>query len=424
MKKDSSDRKNPPGIVSCRGDHTLTPLQEQIHPQLEAIPANDNRIVEAVDLLLREALRRRASDLHLECKRDDVLVKFRLDGRLHVAARLDRALRDSFLTRLKVMAQLVIYQTFTPQDGRFEMEWEGRPIQCRVAFLPTLHGEKVVVRLPERRQAEMELQDLGMNDAVRARVERLLRRSQGAVILTGPSSSGKTTTIYAMLKAIWRLRGESANIATLEDPIEADLGVVSQTQVRADQGMTFEQGLRTLLRQDPDVLMIGEVRDASTAQIAIQAALTGHLVINTIHSGRASGVFARLLNMGVEPYLIASAVMGVIAQRLVRQLCARCRVECSGASHEAPPAPLDSLQRWWEPVGCEACEGIGYRGRTGVFEMLEMDEGLRDLVLARAPESRIRAFLAAAGTPDLAADVMTKVSEGVTSPEEGLLCLE
>ena len=422
MKKDSR-RKTQAPLVRVSSPESLTPLQQQIHPLLEALAAGDNRVVEAVELLLREALRRRASDLHLECKRDDVLVKFRLDGRLHVAARLDRAFRDLFLTRLKVMAQLVIYQTFTPQDGRFEMEWEGRPIQCRVAFLPTLHGEKVVVRLPERRQAEMELQDLGMNDAVRARVERLLRRSQGAVVLTGPSSSGKTTTIYAMLKAIWRLRGESANIATLEDPIEADLGVVSQTQVRADQGMTFEQGLRTLLRQDPDVLMIGEVRDATTAQIAIQAALTGHLVINTIHSGRASGVFARLLNMGVEPYLVASAVMGVIAQRLVRQLCPKCRVERRRPPCEAPPAPLDKLERWWEPVGCAECEGIGYRGRTGVFEMLEMDEGLRDLVLARAPESRIRALLAAGGIPDLASDAAGKVSLGVTSPEEVLMCL-
>jgi general secretion pathway protein E len=422
MKKDSR-RKTEPPLVCVSGPDALTPLQQQLHPLLEALAPGDNRVVEAVELLLREALRRRASDLHLECKRDDVLVKFRLDGRLHVAARLDRAFRDLFLTRLKVMAQLVIYQTFTPQDGRFEMEWEGRPIQCRVAFLPTLHGEKVVVRLPERRQAEMELQDLGMNDAVRARVERLLRRSQGAVVLTGPSSSGKTTTIYAMLKAIWRLRGESANIATLEDPIEADLGVVSQTQVRADQGMTFEQGLRTLLRQDPDVLMIGEVRDAVTAQIAIQAALTGHLVINTIHSGRASGVFARLLNMGVEPYLVASAVMGVIAQRLVRQLCPKCRAERSRPACEAPPAPLDKLERWWEPVGCAECEGIGYRGRTGVFEMLEMDEGLRDLVLARAPESRIRALLAAGGIPGLASDAAGKVSLGVTSPEEALMCL-
>jgi general secretion pathway protein E len=422
MTKDSH-RKTEAPLVRVSSPDALTPLQQQLHPLLEALSPGDNRVVEAVELLLREALRRRASDLHLECKRDDVLVKFRLDGRLHVAARLDRAFRDLFLTRLKVMAQLVIYQTFTPQDGRFEMEWEGRPIQCRVAFLPTLHGEKVVVRLPERRQAEMELQDLGMNDAVRARVERLLRRSQGAVVLTGPSSSGKTTTIYAMLKAIWRLRGESANIATLEDPIEADLGVVSQTQVRADQGMTFEQGLRTLLRQDPDVLMIGEVRDATTAQIAIQAALTGHLVINTIHSGRASGVFARLLNMGVEPYLVASAVMGVIAQRLVRQLCPKCRAERSRPPWEAPPAPLDTLERWWEPVGCAECEGIGYRGRTGVFEMLEMDEGLRDLVLARAPESRIRALLAAGGIPDLASDAAGKVSLGVTSPEEVLMCL-
>ncbi|HUT23615.1 MAG TPA: GspE/PulE family protein, partial [Sumerlaeia bacterium] len=392
--------------------------EASVQPLLDAVPHDENRAVRVVDLLLREALRRAASDLHLECKRDVVLAKLRVDGQLHLAARIDRSMRDSLLTRLKVMAELVIYQTMTPQDGRIEIEWEGGQIQCRVAFLPTLHGEKVVVRLPERSQAEMELSDLGMGHEMLERVEQLVRRSQGAIFLTGPSSSGKTTTIYAMLKAIWRLRGEAANIATLEDPIEADLGVVSQTQVRPHQGMTFEQGLRTLLRQDPDVMMIGEVRDATTAQIAVQAALTGHLVISTVHSGRASGVFVRLVNMGVEPFLVASSVMAVIAQRLVRRLCPECRKMATG------PSPLlEELDRWWEPQGCAACDNIGYRGRVGVFEMLEVDEAIRELVMARAPESRFHDLLREIGAGDLAQDAAAKVAAGMTSPEEILACL-
>jgi general secretion pathway protein E len=399
-------------------------LEQQLKPLLDAVPNTDNRAIDMVNLLLNEGLRRGASDVHLECKRECMLVKFRLDGRLHVAAHLGLALKPLLLTRLKVMAQLVIYQTMTPQDGRIEWPWEGRPLQLRVAFLPTLHGEKVVIRLPERQQAEMELTGLGMEDTLRTRVEKLLRRSQGAIFLTGPSSSGKTTTIYAMLKAIWKLRGEASNIATLEDPIEADLGVVSQTQVQAEQGMTFEQGLRTLLRQDPDVLMIGEVRDAVSAQIAVQAALTGHLVISTLHSGRASGVFTRLLNMGVEPYLVASAVTAALAQRLVRSLCPACKKEMAlTAGQETLPVPFDQLQHWQSPVGCAACDGLGYRGRSGIFEMLEVDEEMRDLVLARAPESRLRALLVERGEPDLAMDAARKVAQGVTSPEEALSSL-
>jgi len=403
---------------TSRTERSKPSLEASVQPLLDAVPHDENRAVRMVDLLLREALRRAASDVHLECKRDVVLAKLRIDGQLHLAARIDRSMRDSLLTRLKVMAELVIYQTMTPQDGRIEIEWEGGRIQCRVAFLPTLHGEKVVVRLPERSQAEMELSDLGMGHEMLERVEQLVRRSQGAVFLTGPSSSGKTTTIYAMLKAIWRLRGEAANIATLEDPIEADLGVVSQTQVRPHQGMTFEQGLRTLLRQDPDVMMIGEVRDATTAQIAVQAALTGHLVISAVHSGRASGVFVRLVNMGVEPFLVASSVMAVIAQRLVRRLCPECRKMATG------PSPLlEELDRWWEPQGCAACDYIGYRGRVGVFEMLEVDEAIRELVMARAPESRFHDLLREIGAGDLAQDAAAKVAAGITSPEEILACL-
>jgi general secretion pathway protein E len=445
-------------------------LLDAVQAVVDAVPRDADRAVRVVDALLHEALAHEASDLHLESRRDGLLAKMRLDGRMHVAAWLGLELRDPVLTRLKVMARLVIYQSLAPQDGRFEVQWDGAPTDCRVAFLPTLHGEKVVVRLHTRRRATMALGDLGMSAGLQERVGALLQQSQGAIFLTGPSSSGKTTTIYAMLRELGRLRGDAANIVTLEDPIEADLETVSQTQVRPDQGMTFDQGLRTLLRQDPDVIMVGEVRDAPTAAIAVQAALTGHLVISTVHSGRASGVFARLLNMGIEPFLVASAVRAVVAQRLVRRLCPECRVErmagntgtedsgtgsaqtagpgnsgTGSARHLGPclspnylPALLAGVARWWEPAGCPACDGMGFRGRTGLFELLENDEGVSDLVLARAPESRIRAYMEGSleqensGTENsrsphsvwtLPRDGAAKVAEGVTAPSEVLAVL-
>jgi len=398
-------------------------LARDIQPRVDALPRDDERAVAAVDLLLREALTRRASDLHLECNRDTLLVKMRLDGRLYVAARFGLDWRDALLTRLKVMARLIVYRTRTPQDGRLEIEWEGRPVPCRVSTLPTLHGEKVVVRLAESRQAEMDLPDLGMDEALQNRVGRLLDASQGALLLTGPASSGKTTTIYAMLRAIHRRRGEAANIVTLEDPIEADLGVVSQTQVEVEQGLTFESGLRSLLRQDPEVIMIGEIRDAATAQIAIQAALTGHLLISTVHSGRAPGVFVRLIHMGVEPFLAASAIRAVLAQRLVRRLCPDCRQPRSSREQGALPVPFDTLDTWWEPRGCPRCASIGLQGRIALFETLEVDDRLRELILERAPEIRFREHLAACGWEGLAQDARNKIAQGMISPQEALFRL-
>lgn len=394
-------------------------LFDEVNARVHEIPAGGNRAVEIVDYLLRDSLKRGASDLHIECKRDEVLVKMRLDGRLYIACRLESEIRGLILTRLKVMAKLVIYQHLTPQDGRIEITEAERTYSCRVAFLPTLHGEKVVIRLPESRQAEMELIDLGMGDKMLGAIERQLKRSFGTILLTGPSSSGKTTTIYAMLKAIYRLRGEAANIMTLEDPIEADLGIVSQTQVRADQGLTFEQGLRSILRQDPEVIMIGEIRDAVTAHIAMQAGLTGHLVISTIHSGRASGVFARLLHIGIEPFLIASAVSAVIAQRLVRRLCPKCKIERNTGQSAPLASPFDKIVKWCEPGGCPACEETGFRGRTGAFELLEMTERLRDMILTRQAESVIRELLHESGNT-LERDLIAKVASGETAPEEAL----
>ena len=395
-------------------------IESRLAPLIASIPQDADRAVRLVDLLLTEALCIGVSDIHLECRRDALLVKMRLDGRLHLAAQLGSTVRDAVLSRLKVMAKLVIYKSRLPQDGRLDYSWGGETVACRVAFLPSLHGEKVVIRLPDRRQAEMELADLGMREKMLGQVESLLQKNQGAILLTGPSSSGKTTTIYAMLKALSRLRGDSSNIVTLEDPIEADLGMVTQTQVETEQGMTFEQGLRTLLRQDPDVIMIGEIRDFPTAQIAIQAGLTGHLVISTLHCGRASSVFTRLVQMGIEPYMVAASIRAALAQRLVRKLCPACKVKNLERETMSGRGVPSSPGHCWKPVGCPECGGIGYRGRIGLFELIEMDEALRRMILSHVSESEIRAYLAESGVAGLEQDAADKAGQGWTSLEEAL----
>ena len=391
---------------------------DQLAADLAAIADDDNRAIHIVDLLLARAIQYRASDIHLEAKRAGLLVKYRIDGTLIVVAQLEPALTSLILTRLKVLARLVIYQKSTPQDGRIEYRLGNRTYQFRIAFMPTLHGEKAVVRLAEALDRPLGLDELGMLPDMLRRVRRLITARQGVILLTGPSSSGKTTTMYAMLLAIYQDAGETINIATLEDPVELDLGCISQTPIPSGGEMTYADGLKSLLREDPDVLMIGEVRDLETAQIVIQAGLTGHLVITTIHSGRASSVYTRLLNMGIEPFMVASSVQGTIAQRLVRRLCDPCK--------QARPLDGETRRRWgldcdapiFEPVGCPACDGTGYRGRTGIFELLESNDELQELVLCKAPARELgeRARLLMPG--DLWTDAMRKVEAGATSVAE------
>lgn len=407
-------------ILTAKTDSSSTgriPLG-QLPADLAAIADDENRAIHVVDLLLSRAIQHRASDIHLEAKRSDLLVKYRIDGALLVAAQIESALTNLVLTRLKVLARLVIYQKGAPQDGRIEYRLGDRIHQLRVAFMPTLHGEKAVIRLAEVLDRPLTLDELGMSSDLLCRIRRLIASRQGVILLTGPSSSGKTTTMYAMLLAVYQAGGETVNIATLEDPVEMDLGCISQTPIPSGGEMTYADGLKSLLRQDPDVLMIGEVRDLETARIVVQAGLTGHLVITTIHSGRASSVYTRLLNMGIEPFLVASSVQGTIAQRLVRRLCEQCK--------QARPVDIEMRRRLgldldapiFEPVGCAVCEGTGYRGRTGVFEILESNEDLQELVLRRSPARELaeRARLLTPG--DLRRDAMRKVEAGVTSLAE------
>ena len=378
---------------------------------IDALAADDNWGVEAARVLLEAAQAGGCSDLHVACLRDCVLAQGRRDGALFTLARMDAARRDLLVARLKVMAELPAFVRNEPQDGR--IEWRFAPAQppslLRVSFLPTIHGESVVVRFPQSPGSVLKLNGLGMPPAVAGAVEAMLSRQEGTLLLTGPSSSGKTTTIYAMLQHIHDTRGDRANIVTIEDPVERDLGFAAQVQVNELQGMTWERALRAALRQDPAVLLIGEVRDEATARIAVQAGMTGHLVIATLHAGRASKVFTRLLSIGIEPYLVASAVTGVVAQRLVRLLCPDCQVGDDAGG--------------FRPGGCAACRETGFRGRTGMFEVIGMTEDLRQLVLERASQEKVVAAAAQSQTGDLAAEARRLAERGAISRAEAEFAL-
>jgi general secretion pathway protein E len=371
-------------------DATIPDRAPALQQQIEALRDGDDWAVEAADLLIAAARESDCSDLHIACLRDAVVARGRRDGGFFPLARIPASRRDLLIARLKVLARVPAFIRHEPQDGR--IEWHppdaDSPIMLRASFLPTIHGENVVIRFPEPGARLLDMAALGMNDAVLGAVEALLARQEGTLMLTGPSSSGKTTTIYAMLARLQKRRGDRLNILTIEDPVERDLGFASQVQVNEPQGLTYDRALRAALRQDPNVLMIGEVRDADTARVAIQAGMTGHLVISTLHAGRATRVFTRLLSMGVEPYLVASAMAGAVAQRLARRLCPACR-------------RVEGAAAVWTAHGCPDCAFTGHLGRRGLFEAVIVTEQLRGLILARATSAQIAAQAAREQVGDL-----------------------
>jgi type II secretory ATPase GspE/PulE/Tfp pilus assembly ATPase PilB-like protein len=357
--------------------------------------AGPDRVSRLVNLILAEALRRSASDVHLEPTPRSVEVRFRLDGVLQRVASLGRDLAPNLVARLKVMAELLTYRLDIPQEGGIRQDSSPHGIDMRVSTFPTIHGEKVVVRLFHASRQTLELDQLGLPAELCKALTSLLRERSGAILLTGPSGSGKTTTIYACLRQMVGSEGGARHIVTIEDPVEQVLEGVSQSQARPGTEFDFARGLRSLLRQDPEVIMIGEVRDRDTADIAIQAALTGHLVFSTLHAGSACGVAGRLLDMGIEPYLLTSSLKGILNQRLVRRLCPECR----GA-------------------GCSGCAGTGYHGRLLLAELLTLDETLRQLILTRPDTSTLEAAAARPGRQTIWTAADQAVAEGQTTPQE------
>lgn len=377
----------------------------------------DAPVIRLVNQLLRQAVRAGASDLHIEPHEAGLRARMRIDGTMQpVFDRRDVPARR-VVSRLKVMAALDIAETRLPQDGRIALRFGGRAIDLRVSTLPGHHGERVVMRLLDRTQGLMELDRLGLPAEDAARLQRLAALPNGVILATGPTGSGKTTTLYSLLRLADR---RERTILTIEDPVEYDLPGVSQTQVNAEIGLTFARGLRSLLRQDPDVLLVGEIRDGETAQVALEAALTGHLVFSSLHTNSALTALVRLRELGVEPYLIAATLRGVVAQRLVRRVCA-----CAGAR---PPEAREAARfraagmavPQTVPVarGCPECEGTGYAGRVGVFDIVEIDDALRGAIEAGAGETALRAAGGEAGGDRLLAAGLARIAAGDTTPEE------
>lgn len=385
----------------------------------DRLAQGDEGVIGMVDTLVVQAVLHRASDVHVEPWNGCTAVRYRIDGLLHDAARLPLEHHRRIIGRIKVLARIATYHKDTPQDGRVEPEATPCGRAMRVSTFPTVHGEKVVVRLLDIDPALFSLDVLGFAPDVVGALRGIIARGQGTLLLTGPASSGKTTTIYAILREILDGRSPSAHVVTIEDPVECRLDRVAQTQINAHAGFTFEAALRAVVRQDPEVIMLGEIRDAETARAAIQAGLTGHFVISTIHSGTAAGVFARLLDMGIEPYLIASSVTGVLAQRLVRCNCP----DCSGGYVPDPVLRnrfglADPELRFRRGAGCAACEGIGYLGRTAVGELLPVDANFTDLVLERPRTHVLHEAALSCGMRSLAQDAARRVVEADTTLEE------
>ncbi len=370
-----------------------------IEDLLEA--SNDAPIIRMLNALLTQAAKDGASDIHIEPYERSSSVRFRVDGTLREVVQPNRALHAALISRLKIMAELDISEKRLPQDGRISLRIGGRAVDVRVSTLPSSHGERAVLRLLDKGESKFTLEGLGMSGDVLTSFDRLVQQPHGIVLVTGPTGSGKTTTLYASLG---RIDTSTTNVLTVEDPVEYELGGIGQTQVNPKIDLTFAKALRAILRQDPDVIMIGEIRDYETAQIAIQASLTGHLVLATLHTNDAPSAVTRLTDMGVEPFLLSSSLLGVLAQRLVRKLCVHCRkVDAHGRYH---------------PVGCAECGHTGYKGRTGVYEMMVADDKVRSLIHSRAAESQLFVAAEEAGLRSMREDGERLVSEGITSPEE------
>jgi general secretion pathway protein E len=408
------------GLLDGLGDEAeLSSLMQDSRRIQDLLEADDDApIIKLINMVFMQALRQGASDIHIEPFENRSLVRFRVDGVLKDVFEPPRALHAALASRIKVMADLDIAEKRLPHDGRIAIRLGGQPIDVRVSTLPTGHGERVVMRLLAKSAERLQLDRLGMGPEVLEQMDELIREPHGILLVTGPTGSGKTTTLYAALS---RLDHTALNIMTVEDPIEYDLDGVGQTQVNAKVDMSFARALRSILRQDPDVILVGEIRDLETAQIAVQASLTGHLVIATLHTNDAASAVTRLTDMGIEPFLLGSSLIGVLAQRLVRRLCPACKAAYAPTDQEW--AVLDSSPppaRVYQAKGCEECNQTGYKGRTGVYELMTVDDSLRRMIHDDVGEHAIRQYAEAHGMHTLREDGLRWVLSGETSIEEVL----
>jgi general secretion pathway protein E len=390
-------------IDEYESDLDLAKLMQDM-PAVEDLleSADDAPVIRMINALLTQALREGASDIHIEPFEQISVVRFRIDGTLRDVVRPKKGIHASLISRIKIMAQLDIAEKRLPQDGRITLRVGGKPVDVRVSTLPTGHGERAVLRLLDKEAGRLDLNHLGMSAEVQQQFDQLIAQPHGIVLVTGPTGSGKTTTLYAVLS---RLNAATTNILTVEDPIEYEVAGVGQTQVNPRIDMSFAKALRAILRQDPDVIMIGEIRDLETAQIAVQASLTGHLVLATLHTNDAPAAVTRLLDMGIEPFLLSSSLLGVVAQRLVRKLCPHCK------RHDG---------QYWHAVGCDQCGQTGYQGRVGVYELLLTTDQIRAQIHQQASEAEIRATAQRDGMRTMREDGERWLADGTTTQAEVL----
>ncbi|HZW61842.1 MAG TPA: GspE/PulE family protein [Candidatus Babeliales bacterium] len=374
-------------------------------------------VVQLVDAIVRKAIVHAASDIHIETTEQSLRLRYRIDGVLYDQYPIERQLATQVIARLKVLANIDTTEKRIPQDGKFRMAIADQSIDLRVSTFPSIHGEKVVVRILDRAQTMIKLENLGFHDEMLNSFKDLIRRSSGFFLVSGPTGSGKTTTLYAALSAV---AAPDKNIITLEDPVEYYVQGITQGQINPEVGFTFEKGMRALLRQDPNVVMVGEIRDRQTAQIAIEAALTGHLVLSTVHTNDAPSVIMRLMDMAIEPFLINAAVTGVLAQRLARKICVNCRVPKIPNEQELVMLnrlgiELDTI---YQGQGCKMCLNLGYKGRIGIFELLTMSSALRALIVKHPSIDAIYSQARADGMKTLLEDGIEKVRHGIITLQE------
>lgn len=394
------------------GIEQINEIEENILSEINNAP-----VVRLVDSIIQHAVRARASDIHIEPFEKNIRIRFRIDGELQEIMTSSKTTHSAIVTRIKIIGRMDIAEKRIPQDGRVELQVDNKDVDLRISVLPTVYGEKIVIRLLDRSSTIMTKTQLGFSETNIRMFDKLIQSPNGIILVTGPTGSGKTTTLYAVLQELNKI---NRNIITVEDPVEYRLDGVNQVSVNVKAGLTFANGLRSILRQDPDIIMIGEIRDAETAEISVRAAITGHLVLSTMHTNDSASTVSRLVDMGIEPYLVSSSVVGVVAQRLVKKICSNCKVEYEPLSSEKDLLNKPDLDVLYKGEGCSLCNNTGYRGRTAIHEVMLMTREIREMVDRRASIDAIRAASAKYGTITLRDSCSQLVWEGITTTDEML----
>ncbi|MFP4162458.1 MAG: GspE/PulE family protein [Chitinispirillaceae bacterium] len=411
--------KQSAGKIAWEYEHKSQPQEEALSLEEMKQKTESEPVVRLASLIFDEAIKCRASDIHIEPYEHNALVRFRIDGMLRQHTEVTRYMYTPLTSRIKILADLDIAEKRVPQDGRIRYSAEGQNFDFRVSTLPTHHGEKTVIRILKHDQALLRLSNIGMSPSQLTHIKELVEKPQGMIFVTGPTGSGKSSTLFSCLNQI---RNKAINITTIENPIEYKLEGINQVQINEKAGVSFASVLRSILRQDPDVILVGEIRDSETAQIAVQASQTGHLVFSTLHTNDSISAITRLRDLGIPGFLISSSLVGILAQRLVRVLCPECKreQEMSNETKTRWRTLLGSqpLPRSFSAPGCESCKGSGYKGRTGLFELVVVNEKIRSMIADNASESALRSYLSESGFKSLIQDGIAKIEQGITSPEE------